>query len=184
MLRTLSPPQAIPTAHAPAVSVRGLQVRYGDVEAVRGIDLDVRRGEILALLGPNGAGKTSTIEVLEGFRRATPASVAVLGADPSHAAREWRDRIGIVLQESAPSPGSRSRVPRLYAGYYPSRATSTRRSRSSGSTEQADAAAAKLSGGQRRRLDVALRWSATPSCSSSTSRRPASTPRRAARRGR
>ena len=119
MLRTLSTSPAIPTAHAPAVTVRGLQVRYGDVEAVRGIDLDVRRGEILALLGPNGAGKTSTIEVLEGFRAASGGSVEVLDADPWTAPRAWRDRIGIVLQESAPELGLTVReCLRLYAGYY------------------------------------------------------------------
>ena len=100
------------TATEQAVAVRGLRVRYGDVEAVRGIDLDVRRGEILALLGPNGAGKTSTIEILEGFRAAAGGEVAVLGADPRRAPRAWRDRLGIVLQESAPElEPHRARVP-------------------------------------------------------------------------
>ena len=157
MLRTLSPSQAIPIAHAPAVSVRGLQVRYGDVEAVRGIDLDVRRGEILALLGPNGAGKTSTIEVLEGFRAASGGRVEVLDADPWNAARDWRDRIGIVLQESAPELGLTVReCLRLYAGYYTEPRDVDETIALVGLAEQAETEATKLSGGQRRRLDVAL----------------------------
>ncbi len=157
MLDTLSPTQAIPTAHAPAVTVRGLQVRYGAVEAVRGIDLDVRRGEILALLGPNGAGKTSTIEVLEGFRAASGGSVEVLDADPWRAPRAWRDRIGIVLQESAPELGLTVReCLRLYAGYYSAPRDADDTIELVGLAEQAGTEATKLSGGQRRRLDVAL----------------------------
>ena len=157
MLHTLSTSPAIPTAHAPAVTVRGLQVRYGDVEAVRGIDLDVRRGEILALLGPNGAGKTSTIEVLEGFRAASGGSVEVLDADPWAAPRAWRDRIGIVLQESAPELGLTVReCLRLYAGYYTAPRDVDDTIALVGLAEQAGVEATKLSGGQRRRLDVAL----------------------------
>ena len=157
MLRTLSTSPAIPTVHAPAVTVRGLQVRYGDVEAVRGIDLDVRRGEILALLGPNGAGKTSTIEVLEGFRAASGGSIEVLDADPWAASRAWRDRIGIVLQESAPELGLTVReCLRLYAGYYTAPRDVDDTIALVGLAEQAGVEATKLSGGQRRRLDVAL----------------------------
>ena len=157
MLHTLSTSPAIPTAHAPAVTVRGLQVRYGDVEAVRGIDLDVRRGEILALLGPNGAGKTSTIEVLEGFRAASGGSIEVLDADPWAAPRAWRDRIGIVLQESAPELGLTVReCLRLYAGYYTAPRDVDDTIALVGLAEQAGTEATKLSGGQRRRLDVAL----------------------------
>jgi len=157
MLHTLSTSPAIPTAHAPAVTVRGLQVRYGDVAAVRGIDLDVRRGEILALLGPNGAGKTSTIEVLEGFRAASGGSIAVLDADPWAAPRAWRDRIGIVLQESAPELGLTVReCLRLYAGYYTAPRDVDDTIALVGLAEQAGTEATKLSGGQRRRLDVAL----------------------------
>ena len=157
MLHTLSASPAIPTAHAPAVTVRGLQVRYGDVAAVRGIDLDVRRGEILALLGPNGAGKTSTIEVLEGFRAASGGSIEVLDADPWAAPRAWRDRIGIVLQESAPELGLSVReCLRLYAGYYSAPRDADATIELVGLAEQAGTEATKLSGGQRRRLDVAL----------------------------
>jgi ABC-2 type transport system ATP-binding protein len=85
-----------------AIETHGLRKSYGDTEAVRGVDLEVRTGEILALLGPNGAGKTTTVEVLEGFHRATDGEVCVLGENPWNASRDHRDRIGIVLQESEP----------------------------------------------------------------------------------
>jgi ABC-2 type transport system ATP-binding protein len=140
-----------------AVEVRGLHVRYGDVEAVRGIDLTVRRGEILALLGPNGAGKTSTIEVLEGFRPAAGGDVAVLGADPGKAPRAWRERIGIVLQDSAPELDLTVReCLQLYAGYYTAPRDVDATIALVGLDERADVEATRLSGGQRRRLDVAL----------------------------
>src|SRR6266508_3663307 len=87
-----------------AVVVRGLRKSYGRVEAVRGIDLTVRRGEIFALLGPNGAGKTTTVEILEGYRRRDGGEVAVLGVDPAGAGSEWRGRIGIVLQTCQVEP--------------------------------------------------------------------------------
>jgi ABC-2 type transport system ATP-binding protein len=104
---------------APVISVRALRKRYSEQEAVRGIDLVVRRGEIFAFLGPNGAGKTTTVEILEGFRRASEGTVEVLGADPWRAGSVWRERIGIVLQESEPEPGLTVReCLELYAGYY------------------------------------------------------------------
>ena len=157
MLDTLSPTVIPATSAGTAVSVRGLEVRYGAVEAVRGIDLDVRRGEILALLGPNGAGKTSTIEVLEGFRAPSGGSVNVLDADPWTAPRAWRDRIGIVLQESAPELGLTVReCLKLYAGYYSAPRDVDETIALVGLDEQGGTDATKLSGGQRRRLDVAL----------------------------
>jgi ABC-2 type transport system ATP-binding protein len=140
-----------------AVQVRGLRMRYGDVDAVRGIDLDVRRGDILALLGPNGAGKTTTVEILEGFRAPTAGEVSVLGADPRTAPRSWRDRIGIVLQESSPEVGLTVReCLQLYAGYYSAPRGVDDTIALAGLEERAGAEATKLSGGQRRRLDVAL----------------------------
>jgi ABC-2 type transport system ATP-binding protein len=145
------------TATEQAVQVRGLHMRYGDVEAVRGIDLDVRRGDILALLGPNGAGKTSTVEILEGFRVPTAGEVSVLGEDPHTAPRAWRDRIGIVLQESAPEASLSVReCLQLYAGYYSAPRSIDDVLGLVGLEEQDEHEAAKLSGGQRRRLDVAL----------------------------
>jgi ABC-2 type transport system ATP-binding protein len=141
----------------PVVKVRGLVKRYGRREAVRGIDLEVRRGEVFAFLGPNGAGKTTTVEILEGFRERTAGEVTVLGVDPADAGADWRDRVGVVLQESDPEPGLSVReCLQLYAGYY-------RRPRPIddtitlvGLTDKSDSLAAELSGGQRRRLDVAL----------------------------
>src|SRR5690349_22505083 len=103
----------------PVVTVGGLVKRYGSQEAVAGIDLEVRRGEIFAFLGPNGAGKTTTVEILEGFRERTAGEVRVLGEDPARADAAWRDRIGVVLQESQPEPGLTVReCLELYAGYY------------------------------------------------------------------
>jgi ABC-2 type transport system ATP-binding protein len=141
----------------PVVSIRGLRKRYGDHEAVRGIDLEVRRGEIFAFLGPNGAGKTTTVEILEGFRQASDGTVEVLGSDPWRAPSEWRARIGIVLQESEAEPGlTVHECLTLYAGYYraPREVDETLALVDLG--EQASERASALSGGQRRRLDVAL----------------------------
>src|SRR6202451_3412866 len=102
------------------ISVRGLVKRYGDHEAVRGIDLEIYRGEIFAFLGPNGAGKTTTVEILEGFRKASGGDVEVLGQDPGRAPASWRSRIGIVLQDSEAEPGLSVRESlEMYAGYYP-----------------------------------------------------------------
>src|SRR5690348_1016021 len=130
---------------------------YGDLEAVRGLDLQVRRGEVFAFLGPNGAGKTTTVEILEGFRKRTDGSVSVLGEDPQHAGGAWRARIGVVLQDSEPERDlTVAECLQLYAGYY-------RQPREVGETlelvglsDRADAIAGRLSGGQRRRLDVGL----------------------------
>ena len=102
------------------VSVKGLRKRYGEFEAVAGIDLEIERGEIFAFLGPNGAGKTTTVEILEGFRQPHRAARSrVLGVDPATGDARWRDRVGIVLQESSAEPGLTVReCLELYAGYY------------------------------------------------------------------
>ena len=103
----------------PVVSVRGLVKRYGSHEAIAGIDLEVRRGEIFAFLGPNGAGKTTTVEILEGFQQRTGGQVCVLGHDPATAGGAWRDRVGVVLQDSQPEPGLSVReCVAMYAGFY------------------------------------------------------------------
>jgi ABC-2 type transport system ATP-binding protein len=146
----------VPAAE-PVVSVRGLRKRYGDHDALRGIDLEVRRGEIFAFLGPNGAGKTTTVEILEGFRQTGDGAVEVLGCDPWRAPASWRARIGIVLQESEAEPGVTVReCVDLYAGYYPAPRDVDETLTLVDLAGQADQRASALSGGQRRRLDVAL----------------------------
>jgi ABC-2 type transport system ATP-binding protein len=141
----------------PVVSVRGLQKRYGDVEAVAGIDLEVQRGEIFAFLGPNGAGKTTTVEILEGFRTRTAGEVSVLGVDPAHGDTEWRNRVGAVLQESNAEPGLTVRESlELYSGYYLEPRDIDETIALVGLDGKGDTLAPQLSGGQRRRLDVAL----------------------------
>jgi ABC-2 type transport system ATP-binding protein len=139
------------------IGASGLHKRYGELEAVRGIDLQVRRGEIFAFLGPNGAGKTTTVEILEGFRERSAGQVSVLGVDPANADSYWRDRVGVVLQESRPEPGLRVReCLELYAGYYTHPRELEETIALVGLQQQAEVPTERLSGGQRRRLDVAL----------------------------
>jgi ABC-2 type transport system ATP-binding protein len=139
------------------ITARGLGKRYGDIEAVRGIDLLVRRGEIFAFLGPNGAGKTTTVEILEGLARRSAGEVSVLGVDPGRAGREWRERVGIVLQESQAEPGLSVReCLALYAGYYRTPREVDETIDLVGLTAKSDTRTERLSGGQRRRLDLAL----------------------------
>ena len=141
----------------PVITVRGLRKSYGDVEAVRGIDLEVQSGEIFAFLGPNGAGKTTTVEILEGFRRRDGGEATVLGEDPARADRSWRERVGFVLQQSKPDIYLTAREAlSLYAGYYSSPRPIEETLELIGLTESADQRAQKLSGGQQRRLDVGL----------------------------
>jgi ABC-2 type transport system ATP-binding protein len=141
----------------PVVVVRGLRKRYGRLEAVAGVDLEVYRGEIFAFLGPNGAGKTTTVEILEGFRARSEGEVSVLGVDPAHGDAAWRNRVGAVLQESQPEPGLRVReCLELYAGYYTEPRELAETIALVGLEEKADTLGEQLSGGQRRRLDVAL----------------------------
>jgi ABC-2 type transport system ATP-binding protein len=146
------------SSHSDAViSVRGLRKTYGRTEAVAGIDLTVSRGEIFAFLGPNGAGKTTTVEILEGFRRRTAGDASVLGVDPANADGAWRDRVGVVLQESQPEPGLTVReCLQLYAGYYRAPRDIDETIALVGLDGKREALAEQLSGGQRRRLDVAL----------------------------
>src|ERR671934_97163 len=109
------------TAVGPVVTVRGLRKLYGEFEALKGIDFELRAGEVFGLLGPNGAGKTTTVEILEGYRRRDGGEVEVLGADPAQAGGDWRERIGVVLQSSAMYETlTVAESLRLFAGYYSS----------------------------------------------------------------
>jgi ABC-2 type transport system ATP-binding protein len=139
------------------IDVAGLRMSYDGFEAVRGIHLRVRRGEVFAFLGPNGAGKTTTVEIMEGYRRRTDGSVSVLGEDPESGGVSWRSRIGVVLQESEPERDlTVSECLRLFAGYFPASRDLAETLSLVGLAERADATASRLSGGQRRRLDVAM----------------------------
>ncbi|MFF3513703.1 ABC transporter ATP-binding protein [Streptomyces sp. NPDC002573] len=140
-----------------AVDVRGLRKRYGDVTAVDGLDLEIRRGEVFGLLGPNGAGKTTTVEILQGNRDRDGGEVSVLGRDPASASRAWRSKIGIVWQdESAPAELTVRETVRHFARYYPRPRDPERVIGQVGLQAKADSRIKGLSGGQRRRLDVAL----------------------------
>jgi len=140
-----------------AVVVEDLRKRYGEHEALRGVSFEIREGEVFSLLGPNGAGKTTTIEILEGYRRRDDGSVSVLGIDPARAPREWRARIGVVLQSSAMYENLSVRESlALFAGYYDSPRPVDEVIGVVGLEEKAHTVVRKLSGGQRRRLDFGL----------------------------
>ena len=140
--------------------MKGLTKSYGDVHAVRGIDLNIEQGEIFSILGPNGAGKTTTVEILEGFRTRDSGTVSVLGFDPNtrgHQSREWRNKIGIVLQTSADA-GDLTVFETInhFHGYYSNPRDVDEVVNSVGLKEKEHSLIRNLSGGQRRRLDVAL----------------------------
>jgi ABC-2 type transport system ATP-binding protein len=139
------------------ISIRGLRKSYGDLEAVRGIDLEVRRGEVFAFLGPNGAGKTTTVEILEGYRKRDGGEVSVLGEDPARAGRAWRERIGIVLQSCRLDPYlTVAESLSLYAGYYRAPLPVDEVIEKIGLGGKAGERTGRLSGGQQRRLDVGM----------------------------
>jgi ABC-2 type transport system ATP-binding protein len=150
MTRTASEPAA-------AIEVKALRKRYGDYEALRGIDIRVHRGEVFGLLGPNGAGKTTTVEILEGYRDRTAGEVSVLGHDPARRSIALRRRIGIVLQ----SGGIYGHItPREalshWASFYPHPRGVEEVLALAGLQDRADVRSRRLSGGQQRRLDFAL----------------------------
>jgi ABC-2 type transport system ATP-binding protein len=139
------------------IEVSGLRMAYDGFEAVRRVDLRIRHGEIFAFLGPNGAGKTTTVEILEGHRKRTAGDVRVLGEDPQHADRQWRSRVGVVLQSSRVEQELTVReCLEMYAGYYPAPRPVHEVIKLVGLQNKAAARGGQLSGGQQRRLDVAL----------------------------
>ena len=140
-----------------AIEVKGLRKAYGGLEAVRGIDFDVRSGEVFGLLGPNGAGKTTTVEILEGYRRRDAGHVEVLGVDPAEAGSEWRERIGVVLQSSAMYETlTVAEMLSLFAGYYERPRPVDEVVELVGLKEKRGDRVRRLSGGQRRRLDLGI----------------------------
>jgi ABC-2 type transport system ATP-binding protein len=150
-------PEREPVDLDAAISIRGLEKRYGDFRAVDGLDLDIRRGEIFALLGPNGAGKTTTVEICEGYRKPDAGEVRVLGQDPADGGRAWKAQLGIVLQSGAGDSQLTCReMLQAQASYYPDPRDPDEVLALVGLTEKAKARGRSLYGGQRRRLDVAL----------------------------
>jgi ABC-2 type transport system ATP-binding protein len=147
----------------PAVQVRGLAKSYAGVLAVRGIDFDIGQGEIFALLGPNGAGKTTTVEILEGYRQRDGGEVRVLGYDPARDRAELKRRIGIVLQATSVERYlTVAESVRMYASYYPHPRPVDEVIDLVGLTDKRDARVLKLSGGQQRRLEVAIALAGNP----------------------
>lgn len=139
------------------IEVQNLVKHYGDVKAVDGIDISVEAGEVFALLGPNGAGKSTAVEILEGYRSKTSGTVSVLGFDPARAKREYRERIGIVLQETAVEDQlTVEEAIDVYGSMYPNRRRTGELIELVGLEEKTSTRIKALSGGQRRRLELAL----------------------------
>jgi len=140
-----------------AIAVRGLRKSYGKLEAVRGVDFEIEQGEVFGLLGPNGAGKTTTVEILEGYRRRDAGEVSVLGHDPQSPGPDFRQRIGVVLQQSELWPNITVReTHKIFAGYYERPRDVDEVIELVGLTGKRDARVKTLSGGQKRRLDLGL----------------------------
>jgi ABC-2 type transport system ATP-binding protein len=142
---------------AAAIVVRDLRKSYGTHEAVRGISFEIAEGEVFGLLGPNGAGKTTTVEVLEGYRQRDAGEVTVLGHDPARSHREFRERIGVVLQQSQLFQNlTVGEIHRMFAGYYAQPRDVDEVIELVGLSEKRDARVRTLSGGQKRRLDLGV----------------------------
>ena len=140
-----------------AIRVEELRKRYGDEEALRGISFEIEEGEVFGLLGPNGAGKTTTVEILEGYRARDGGRVEVLGFDPQRSERSFRERIGVVLQQSEMFPNLTVRETHaLFAGYYERPRDVDEVIRLVGLDEKRDTRVRRLSGGQQRRLDLGI----------------------------
>ncbi len=145
------------------IEVRDLHKHYGDNRAVDGVSFDVRQGEVYALLGENGAGKSTTVEILEGYGPRSVVTVSVLGTDPATAGREWRDRVGMVLQSSGVEAEFTVReVIELYGASYRNRRRLDDVVELVGLDAKVDERVGSLSGGQKRRVDLALGIVGTP----------------------
>ncbi len=139
------------------ITVTDLRKSYGEHEALRGISFGIREGEVFGLLGPNGAGKTTTVEILEGYRTRDSGEVSVLGFDPANAGGAFRERIGVVLQQSQWWPNlTVAETHRMFAGYYTQPRDTDEVIQLVGLTEKRDARVKTLSGGQKRRLDLGV----------------------------
>jgi ABC-2 type transport system ATP-binding protein len=153
---------AVPDTEA-AVAVRGLEKSYGGKHVLRGVDFEVRRGEVFCLLGPNGAGKTTTVEILEGFRARTAGTVTVLGLDPAAQSTQLRERIGIVLQECGfPRQARVGELIDIWRDYYPNPRPLDDLLEVVELSADRGTPVRKLSVGQRRRLDFALALAGDP----------------------
>jgi ABC-2 type transport system ATP-binding protein len=142
---------------SPVISVRGLHKNYGEFQAVRGIDFEVRPGEVFGLLGPNGAGKTTTVEILEGLRVRTSGDVAVLGFDPSLQTQRLKDRIGVSLQHTnLPDKITVMEALDLFAAFYSRSVEPKQLLQRLQLWEKRNAQYSTLSGGQKQRLALAL----------------------------
>jgi ABC-2 type transport system ATP-binding protein len=140
-----------------AIAVRDLRKSYGAYEALRGVSFEIEEGEVFGLLGPNGAGKTTTIEILEGYRTRNGGDVDVLGFDPERAASAFRERIGVVLQQSQLWPNlTVAETHRMFAGYYEQPRNADEVIALVGLADKRDARVKTLSGGQKRRLDLGV----------------------------
>src|SRR6478609_1069236 len=142
---------------APSISVRNLHKSYGDVEAVRGIDLEVEEGEVYGLLGPNGAGKTTTVEILEGLRPRTSGTVSVLGFDPATQVKRVKERIGVCLQATnLPDKMKVHEALELFDAFYTRHIDRSQLLKRLQLWEKRDALYSSLSGGQKQRVALAL----------------------------
>ena len=144
-------------AETPALRCRGLEKRYGEVVALRGLDLEVSRGECFGMLGPNGAGKTTTVEILEGLNTKDAGEVEVLGETWQGDGRALRARLGIQLQETKfPDKLQVSEVIALFRSFYPRGLEVSETLRIVQLQEKAGAHVRTLSGGQKQRLSLAV----------------------------
>jgi len=139
------------------IQVEGLKKNYGDLPAVKGIDFEVRAGEVFGLLGPNGAGKTTTVEILEGLRSRSAGRVSVLDCDPEVQTRQLKDRVGVCLQSTNLQEKLKvSEAMELFAAFYTRTVDTRQLLKRLQLWEKRDTHYAKLSGGQKQRLALAL----------------------------